>query len=81
MLSMLIVPWVKTRLILFLICSTKTRCFSSQQCFADEYENIFETTSWNTYLRYITTNRNLVYVLIFIAVVFIIEVNTIYISY
>ncbi|CAL8319290.1 unnamed protein product [Gadus morhua 'NCC'] len=45
-----------------------------EQCFADEHENIFETTSWNTYLRYITTNRNLVYVLIFIAVVFIIEV-------
>uniref|UniRef100_A0A4W5R1E5 Cystic fibrosis transmembrane conductance regulator n=1 Tax=Hucho hucho TaxID=62062 RepID=A0A4W5R1E5_9TELE len=37
-----------------------------EQCFADERENVFETTSWNTYLRYIFTNRNLVYVLIFI---------------
>uniref|UniRef100_A0A673CHX8 Cystic fibrosis transmembrane conductance regulator n=1 Tax=Sphaeramia orbicularis TaxID=375764 RepID=A0A673CHX8_9TELE len=37
-----------------------------EQCFADERENIFETTSWSTYLRYITTNRSLVYVLIFI---------------
>uniref|UniRef100_A0A8C9YR47 Cystic fibrosis transmembrane conductance regulator n=1 Tax=Sander lucioperca TaxID=283035 RepID=A0A8C9YR47_SANLU len=46
-----------------------------KQCFADERENIFETTSWSTYLRYITTNRSLVYVLIFIALVFIIEVN------
>ncbi|CAL8358863.1 unnamed protein product [Lota lota] len=45
-----------------------------EQCFADERENIFETTSWNTYLRYITTNRNLVYVLLFIAVVFVIEI-------
>uniref|UniRef100_A0A8D0CZT1 Cystic fibrosis transmembrane conductance regulator n=1 Tax=Sander lucioperca TaxID=283035 RepID=A0A8D0CZT1_SANLU len=47
-----------------------------KQCFADERENIFETTSWSTYLRYITTNRSLVYVLIFIALVFIIEVKT-----
>uniref|UniRef100_A0A8C4NWY1 Cystic fibrosis transmembrane conductance regulator n=1 Tax=Dicentrarchus labrax TaxID=13489 RepID=A0A8C4NWY1_DICLA len=39
-----------------------------------ERENIFETTSWSTYLRYITTNRSLVYVLIFIVFVFIIEV-------
>ncbi|KAM4618326.1 cystic fibrosis transmembrane conductance regulator [Polymixia lowei] len=45
-----------------------------EQCFADERENIFETTSWNTYLRYASTNRNLVYVLIFIVFVFAIEV-------
>uniref|UniRef100_A0A665UHU8 Cystic fibrosis transmembrane conductance regulator n=1 Tax=Echeneis naucrates TaxID=173247 RepID=A0A665UHU8_ECHNA len=45
-----------------------------EHCFADERENIFETTSWSTYLRYITTNRSLVYVLIFIVFVFIIEV-------
>uniref|UniRef100_A0A8C4IAK5 Cystic fibrosis transmembrane conductance regulator n=1 Tax=Dicentrarchus labrax TaxID=13489 RepID=A0A8C4IAK5_DICLA len=47
-----------------------------EQCFADERENIFETTSWSTYLRYITTNRSLVYVLIFIVFVFIIEIYT-----
>ncbi|KAM6926619.1 cystic fibrosis transmembrane conductance regulator [Lycodopsis pacificus] len=46
-----------------------------EQCFADERENIFETTSWSTYLRYITTNRSLVYVLIFILLVFFIEVG------
>ncbi|XP_029378387.1 cystic fibrosis transmembrane conductance regulator isoform X2 [Echeneis naucrates] len=46
-----------------------------EHCFADERENIFETTSWSTYLRYITTNRSLVYVLIFIVFVFIIEVK------
>nr|XP_057930599.1 cystic fibrosis transmembrane conductance regulator [Doryrhamphus excisus] len=45
-----------------------------EQCFADDRENVFETTSWSTYLRYITTNRSLVYVLIFIFLVFAIEV-------
>uniref|UniRef100_A0A8D3C8Z9 Cystic fibrosis transmembrane conductance regulator n=1 Tax=Scophthalmus maximus TaxID=52904 RepID=A0A8D3C8Z9_SCOMX len=45
-----------------------------EQCFADERENIFETTSWSTYLRYITANKSLVYVLIFIVFVFVIEV-------
>nr|XP_061812358.1 cystic fibrosis transmembrane conductance regulator-like [Nerophis lumbriciformis] len=45
-----------------------------EQCFADERENVFETTSWSTYLRYVTTNRSLVYVLIFIFLVFVIEV-------
>uniref|UniRef100_A0AAQ6AP01 Cystic fibrosis transmembrane conductance regulator n=1 Tax=Amphiprion ocellaris TaxID=80972 RepID=A0AAQ6AP01_AMPOC len=45
-----------------------------EQCFADERENVFETTSWSTYLRYVTTNRSLVYVLIFILFVFAIEV-------
>uniref|UniRef100_A0A3Q0T672 Cystic fibrosis transmembrane conductance regulator n=1 Tax=Amphilophus citrinellus TaxID=61819 RepID=A0A3Q0T672_AMPCI len=47
-----------------------------EQCFADERDrNVFETTSWNTYLRYVNTNRNLVYVLIFIIIVFAFEVN------
>uniref|UniRef100_A0A3Q0T6A4 Cystic fibrosis transmembrane conductance regulator n=1 Tax=Amphilophus citrinellus TaxID=61819 RepID=A0A3Q0T6A4_AMPCI len=46
-----------------------------EQCFADERDrNVFETTSWNTYLRYVNTNRNLVYVLIFIIIVFAFEV-------
>ncbi|XP_034031624.1 LOW QUALITY PROTEIN: cystic fibrosis transmembrane conductance regulator [Thalassophryne amazonica] len=44
------------------------------QCFVDERQNIFQTTSWSTYLRYITTNRSLIYVLIFILFVFAIEV-------
>uniref|UniRef100_A0A3B4UVS9 Cystic fibrosis transmembrane conductance regulator n=1 Tax=Seriola dumerili TaxID=41447 RepID=A0A3B4UVS9_SERDU len=46
-----------------------------EQCFADERQNIFETTSWSTYLRYITANKSLVYVLIFIVFVFVIEVK------
>lgn len=45
-----------------------------EQAFADENEGVFETTSWSTYLRYVTTNRSLVYVLAFILLVFIIEV-------
>lgn len=48
--------------------------FCFQQCFADDRDNTFETTSWSTYLRYISTNKSLVYVLIFIFVVFVIEV-------
>uniref|UniRef100_A0A672J0S5 Cystic fibrosis transmembrane conductance regulator n=1 Tax=Salarias fasciatus TaxID=181472 RepID=A0A672J0S5_SALFA len=46
-----------------------------EQCFADDRENVFETTSWSTYLRYVTTNRSLVYVLVFILIVFAIEVK------
>uniref|UniRef100_A0A3B5LWJ8 Cystic fibrosis transmembrane conductance regulator n=1 Tax=Xiphophorus couchianus TaxID=32473 RepID=A0A3B5LWJ8_9TELE len=46
-----------------------------EECFADEREKIFETTSWSTYLRYISTNRSLIYVLIFIVIVFVIEVK------
>uniref|UniRef100_A0A8C7VMT1 Cystic fibrosis transmembrane conductance regulator n=1 Tax=Oncorhynchus mykiss TaxID=8022 RepID=A0A8C7VMT1_ONCMY len=37
-----------------------------------------KTTSWNTYLRYIFTNRNLVYVLIFIFLIFALEVMIIW---
>ncbi|KAM6937183.1 cystic fibrosis transmembrane conductance regulator [Xenentodon cancila] len=44
-----------------------------EQCFADERE-IFETTKWSTYLRYISTNKSLIYVLIFIGIIFAIEV-------
>ncbi|KAJ8381864.1 hypothetical protein SKAU_G00026420 [Synaphobranchus kaupii] len=45
-----------------------------EECFADERENVFETTSWSTYFRYLSTNKNLVYILIFIILVFLIEV-------
>ncbi|XP_013865719.1 cystic fibrosis transmembrane conductance regulator [Austrofundulus limnaeus] len=45
-----------------------------EECFADERENIFQTTSWSTYLRYVSTNRSLIYVLIFIIIVFVLEV-------
>uniref|UniRef100_A0A8C9T4P4 Cystic fibrosis transmembrane conductance regulator n=1 Tax=Scleropages formosus TaxID=113540 RepID=A0A8C9T4P4_SCLFO len=45
-----------------------------EECFADDHENVFETTSWNTYFRYISLNRNLIYTLIFIVLVFVVEV-------
>lgn len=45
-----------------------------EQCFADENDDAFETTSWSTYLRYLTSNKSLVYVLIFIVFIFVIEV-------
>ncbi|XP_072291376.1 cystic fibrosis transmembrane conductance regulator isoform X2 [Eucyclogobius newberryi] len=45
-----------------------------EQAFADENESVFETTSWSTYLRYISANKSLVYVLGFIFLVFVIEV-------
>ncbi|XP_061576917.1 cystic fibrosis transmembrane conductance regulator [Cololabis saira] len=44
-----------------------------EECFADERE-VFETTKWSTYLRYVSTNKSLIYVLIFIGIVFAIEV-------
>ncbi|XP_061107055.1 cystic fibrosis transmembrane conductance regulator isoform X2 [Conger conger] len=45
-----------------------------EECFADEREHVFETTSWSTYFRYLSTNKNLVYILVFIILVFLIEV-------
>ncbi|KAF4091560.1 hypothetical protein AMELA_G00038270 [Ameiurus melas] len=46
-----------------------------EACFVDEQiEDAFETTKWNTYLRYVSTNKSLTYVLIFILIVYAIEV-------
>ncbi|KAK1166934.1 cystic fibrosis transmembrane conductance regulator-like [Acipenser oxyrinchus oxyrinchus] len=45
-----------------------------KECFTEDLEGCNERTEWSTYLRYVTSNRNLVLVLIFILVVFIIEV-------
>lgn len=50
-------------------------CVSLQACFADEQiEDVFETTKWNTYVRYVSTNKSLTYVLIFILIIYAIEV-------
>ncbi|MGH0158135.1 UNVERIFIED_CONTAM: hypothetical protein FKN15_035100 [Acipenser sinensis] len=46
-----------------------------KECFTEDHESRNERTAWSTYLRYVTSNRNLVLVLIFILVVFIIEVG------
>nr|XP_055029295.1 cystic fibrosis transmembrane conductance regulator [Misgurnus anguillicaudatus] len=40
----------------------------------DEIEETFETTKWNTYLRYVSNNKSLLYVLIFILIIAAIEV-------
>ncbi|RXN18226.1 cystic fibrosis transmembrane conductance regulator [Labeo rohita] len=40
----------------------------------DEKEDVFETTKWNTYVRYVSNNKSLLYVLIFIFLVAAIEV-------
>ncbi|XP_017321934.1 cystic fibrosis transmembrane conductance regulator [Ictalurus punctatus] len=46
-----------------------------EACFADkQIEDAFETTTWNTYLRYVSTNKSLTYVLIFILIIYAIEV-------
>ncbi|XP_062860684.1 cystic fibrosis transmembrane conductance regulator [Trichomycterus rosablanca] len=50
-----------------------------EACFADEQmEDIFETTKWNTYVRYVSTNRSLTYVLIFVLIIYAIEVNILF---
>ncbi|KTF93235.1 hypothetical protein cypCar_00039924, partial [Cyprinus carpio] len=40
----------------------------------DEKEDVFETTKWNTYVRYVSNNKSLLYVLIFIFLIAAIEV-------
>ncbi|TSX17022.1 Cystic fibrosis transmembrane conductance regulator [Bagarius yarrelli] len=46
-----------------------------EACFADEpVEDAFENTKWNTYVRYVLTNKSLTYVLIFILIIYAIEV-------
>ncbi|XP_067906630.1 cystic fibrosis transmembrane conductance regulator isoform X1 [Heterodontus francisci] len=45
-----------------------------KECFVDEEEIRNVTTTWSTYLRYITTNRSLVFVLILCLVIFLAEV-------
>ncbi|XP_072341347.1 cystic fibrosis transmembrane conductance regulator isoform X4 [Scyliorhinus torazame] len=45
-----------------------------KECFVDEEEIRNVTTTWSTYLRYITINRSLVFVLILCLVIFLAEV-------
>uniref|UniRef100_A0AAY4EVL3 Cystic fibrosis transmembrane conductance regulator n=1 Tax=Denticeps clupeoides TaxID=299321 RepID=A0AAY4EVL3_9TELE len=48
-----------------------------EACFEDQQvEDVFETTNWSTYVRYICTNKNLIYVLIFIFILFAAEVRS-----
>ncbi|KAB0376141.1 hypothetical protein FD755_012784, partial [Muntiacus reevesi] len=45
-----------------------------RDCFFDDVENIPAVTTWNTYLRYITVHKSLMFVLIWCLVVFLAEV-------
>uniref|UniRef100_A0A8C1FF42 Cystic fibrosis transmembrane conductance regulator n=1 Tax=Cyprinus carpio carpio TaxID=630221 RepID=A0A8C1FF42_CYPCA len=44
----------------------------------DEKEDVFETTKWNTYVRYVSNNKSLLYVLIFIFLIAAIEIIIIF---
>ncbi|XP_027700816.1 cystic fibrosis transmembrane conductance regulator isoform X4 [Vombatus ursinus] len=45
-----------------------------KEWFFDDVENIPAVTTWNTYLRYITVHKSLVFVLIWCLVIFLVEV-------
>ncbi|XP_032339515.1 cystic fibrosis transmembrane conductance regulator isoform X4 [Camelus ferus] len=45
-----------------------------RECFFDDVENIPAVTTWNTYLRYITIHKSLIFVLIWCLVVFLAQV-------
>ncbi|XP_054420019.1 cystic fibrosis transmembrane conductance regulator [Pteronotus mesoamericanus] len=45
-----------------------------KECFFDDTESIPAVTTWNTYLRYITVHKSLIFVLIWCLVIFLIEV-------
>ncbi|XP_012616557.1 cystic fibrosis transmembrane conductance regulator [Microcebus murinus] len=45
-----------------------------KECFFDDAENIPAVTTWNTYLRYITVHKSLIFVLIWCLVIFLAEV-------
>uniref|UniRef100_A0A452QV40 Cystic fibrosis transmembrane conductance regulator n=1 Tax=Ursus americanus TaxID=9643 RepID=A0A452QV40_URSAM len=46
-----------------------------KECFFDDVESIPPVTTWNTYLRYVTIHKNLVFVLIWCLVIFLAEVR------
>lgn len=45
-----------------------------KECFFDDVESIPAVTTWNTYLRYVTVHKSLVFVLIWCFVIFLAEV-------
>lgn len=46
-----------------------------QECFSDDAESMGTVTTWNTYFRYITTHKSLVFVLILCVAIFVLEVR------
>ncbi|XP_036086891.1 cystic fibrosis transmembrane conductance regulator isoform X1 [Rousettus aegyptiacus] len=45
-----------------------------KECFFDDKENIPAVTTWNTYLRYVTIHKSLIFLLIWCLVIFLAEV-------
>ncbi|XP_061229035.1 cystic fibrosis transmembrane conductance regulator isoform X2 [Neopsephotus bourkii] len=45
-----------------------------KECFTDDAESMGTVTTWNTYFRYVTIHKNLIFVLILCVTVFLIEV-------
>ncbi|XP_062465609.1 cystic fibrosis transmembrane conductance regulator isoform X2 [Pezoporus occidentalis] len=45
-----------------------------KECFTDDAESMGTVTTWNTYFRYVTVHKNLIFVLILCVTVFLIEV-------
>lgn len=46
-----------------------------QECFTDDAESMGTVTTWNTYFRYVTIHKNLIFVLILCVTVFLVEVR------
>ncbi|KAM8820697.1 cystic fibrosis transmembrane conductance regulator isoform 2-T2 [Eudromia elegans] len=46
-----------------------------KECFTDDTESMGTVTTWNTYFRYITIHKNLIFVLILCLAIFLIEVR------
>ena len=57
------------------LCHGKNCDSSLQECFFDDVESIPTVTTWNTYLRYVTVHKSLIFVLIWCLVVFLAEVR------
>uniref|UniRef100_A0A8B9MIA2 Cystic fibrosis transmembrane conductance regulator n=1 Tax=Accipiter nisus TaxID=211598 RepID=A0A8B9MIA2_9AVES len=46
-----------------------------KECFTDDAESMGTVTTWNTYFRYVTIHKNLIFVLILCVTVFLVEVR------
>lgn len=46
-----------------------------QECFTDDAESMGTVTTWNTYFRYITIHKSLIFVLILCVTIFLLEVR------
>ncbi|KAM4676151.1 cystic fibrosis transmembrane conductance regulator [Discoglossus pictus] len=46
-----------------------------KECFLDDTDSSTPTTTWSTYIRYIASHKNLIFILILVVVIFLIEVG------